>query len=86
MRDLEAFITTTTFGGGLAGAGVTRGGATGIHGMATAVIPIGVIRVITHIADPTATTDTVGIMDFLWCGLQMVVMVIDSLMVDSLRV
>ena len=77
------------FGGGSAGAGVTWGGATGIHGMATAVIPIGVIPVITPIADPTttdmaATTDTVGITDFLWCILQMVV--IDSLMVDSLRV
>ena len=78
-------------GGGLAGAGVTRGGVTGIHGMATAVIPIGVILVFTHIADPTttdmaATTDTVGIADFLWCSLQMVVVVVHSLMVDLLRV
>ena len=90
MWDLEAFITTTMFGGGLAGAGVTRGGATGIHGMATAVIPIGVIQVFTPIADPTTTdmmvtTATVGITDFLWCSLQMVV-VAHSLMVDSLRV
>ena len=64
MWELEAFITPTIVGGGLAGTRVTRGGTAAIHGMATAGIPITVIQVTTHIADTTATgtTGTMGTM------------------------
>ena len=58
MWELEAFITPTMVGGGLAGAGA-------IHGMVTVGTLIGVIQVSTRIADTTTTdmtvtTDTMG--------------------------
>jgi acyl CoA:acetate/3-ketoacid CoA transferase alpha subunit len=87
MWEVEAFITTTIFGGGLAwglawaGVGVTRDGTVAIHGMATAGIPITVMQVITRIADPTitdmtVTTDTVGMTDILVGILKIVVAIL----------
>jgi hypothetical protein len=76
---VEAFITTTIFGGGLAWAGVMGGGAAAIHGMAMAGTPIAVIQVTTRTADTTITTtstvitDMAGITDILGPILKMVV-------------